>query len=97
MHTPCGKLLNPLSRRGGIPALLVCVGLLVAGCGGLGDDAVGVREIDGRKVRCLTTCKEWERVCSTGHVVTSSGGASSVSRCRPVCQRYGKECYDVEE
>lgn len=70
---------------------------LLAGCAATGGSTVGVQEIDGRKVRCLTACKEWERNCSTGHVITSSGAASSVNRCRPVCTRYGKECYDVKE
>ena len=86
------RIIRGIGRQAAILPLLLAAGCVSSG----GPGTVQVLD-DGRKVRCLTACKEWERNCSTGAVVTDTGGASSVTRCRPSCKRYGKECYDVEE
>ncbi len=90
-------MVEAMPLRYSFPALAVALlcALLGSSCAGLQsertqDTATGGEQAaeDGKKMRCLKVCKEWQRRC-----VTDDRG---VNNCRRSCVRFGEECFEVK-
>jgi len=105
MNDPNPRAPTPLAARATVAVTVLLLGLALGGCETYQRDrrsdtaaeaepapGWGVKTTaDGKRVRCLKTCKRWEERCDNYPGAGGGGGQS----CRRVCSEFGEECYEL--